>query len=61
MRLQKNLNIEKIAFKVVQMKFSNAINPKLSFDIYSRKLAKYLHGTLSLLNFLVIFGIKKNV
>ncbi len=36
MRVQKNLNIEKIAFKVVQMKFlaMHIINQKLSFDIF---------------------------
>ncbi len=35
MRVQKNLNIEKIAFKVVQMKFlaMHITNPKLSFNI----------------------------
>ncbi len=42
-------NIEKINFKVVQ----------LSFDIYSRKFTKYIHGTWSLLNVLMIFGIKE--
>ncbi len=33
--MQKNLNIEKITFKVVQMKFlaMNITNQKLSFDI----------------------------
>ncbi len=43
----KNLNIEKITFKVVQMKFlaMHIINQKLSFDINSRKFTKYLHGT----------------
>ncbi len=35
--MQKNLNIEKIAFKVVQMKFlaMHIINQKLSFDIFT--------------------------
>ncbi len=35
--MQKNLNIEKIAFKVVQMKFSamHINNQKLSFDIFT--------------------------
>ncbi len=56
--------MEKIAFKVVQMKFlamHTIINQKLSFDIfiYGRKFTKYLHGTWSLLNILMIFGIKK--
>ncbi len=36
LRVQKNLNIDKIAFKVVQMKFlaMHLTNPKLSFDIF---------------------------
>ncbi len=35
LRVQKNLNIEKIIFKVVQMKFlaKHITNQKLSFDI----------------------------
>ncbi len=34
--MQKNLNIEKIAFKVVQMKFLMHItNQKCSFDIFT--------------------------
>ncbi len=35
--MQKNLNIEKIIFKVVQMKFSamQFNNQKLSFDIFT--------------------------
>ncbi len=35
MRVQKNLNIEKITFKVVQIKFlaMHITNQKLSFDI----------------------------
>ncbi len=35
LRVQKNLNIEKIAFEVVQMKFlsMHITNQKLSFDI----------------------------
>ncbi len=32
-------------------------NQKLSF--YSRKFTKYIHGTLSLHNMLMIFGIKE--
>ncbi len=62
LRVQKNLNIEKIAFKVVQMKFlaMHITNQKLQFwYIYSRKFTKYLHGTWSLLNILMIFGIKE--
>ncbi len=37
LRVQKNLNIEKIIFKVVQMKFlaMHITNKKLSFDIYT--------------------------
>ncbi len=44
---KKNLNIEKIIFKVVQMKFlaMHITNQKLSFDIYGKKFTKYLHGT----------------
>ncbi len=36
LRVQKNLNIEKIIFKVVQMKFlaMHINNQKLSFDIF---------------------------
>ncbi len=59
LRVQKNLNTEKIAFKVVQMKSlaMHITNQKLSFNIYSMKFTKYLHGTWSLLNILMIFGI----
>ncbi len=37
LRVQKNLNIEKITFKVVQIKFlaMHIINQKLSFDIFT--------------------------
>ncbi len=37
LRMQKNLNIEKIIFKVVQMKFlaMHITNQKLSFDIFT--------------------------
>ncbi len=37
LRVQKNTNIEKIAFKVVQMKFlaMHITNQKLSFDIFT--------------------------
>ncbi len=50
--MQKNLNIEKITFKVVQMKFlAMHITNQIKFwYIYSRKFTKYLHGTWSLLN-----------
>ncbi len=62
LRVQKNLNIEKIAFKVVQMKSlaMHITNQKLSLIYYSREFTKYLHGTWSLLNVLIIFGIKEN-
>ncbi len=42
---KKNLNIEKIIFKVVQMKLlaMHITNQKLSFDIFT--VQKYLHGT----------------
>ncbi len=37
LRVQKNLNIEKITFKVVEMKFlaMHITNQKLSFDIFT--------------------------
>ncbi len=56
---KKNLNIEKIAFKVVKMKFlaMHITNQKLSWYIYGRTFTKYLHATWSLLNILMIFGI----
>ncbi len=45
LRVQKNQNIEKIIFKVVQMKFlaMHINNQKLSFDIFT----KYLHAKWS--------------
>ncbi len=59
----KNLNIEKIAFQVVQMKFLaiHITNQKLSFVLFfcKVKFTKYLYGTHSLLNILMIFGIKE--
>ncbi len=50
--MQKNLNIEKITFKVVQMKFlaMHITNQKLSFDIFTVR---------NDLNVLMIFGIKE--
>ncbi len=57
----KNLNVENIAFKVVQFKSleMHINNTKWSFwYIYGKKCTKYLHGTLSLFNILMIFGIK---
>ncbi len=43
LRVQKNLNIEKITLKVVQIKFlaMHITNKKLSFDIFT----KYLNET----------------
>ncbi len=59
--MQKNLNIDKIIFKLVQMKFlaMHITNQKLSFNIYGRTFRKYLKRTLSILNILIIFGIKE--
>ncbi len=57
-----NLNIEKITFKVVLIKFlaMYITNQKLSFDIFMvRNLQKCLNGTWSLLNIPKIFGIKE--
>ncbi len=58
MGAKKNLNIEKIAFNVVQMKFlaMHITNQKL---VIFGKFTKYLHGTWSLLNIVMIFGIKE--
>ncbi len=57
---QKNLNIEKIIFKVVQMKFlaMHIMNPKLSFDIFTviHLLNIFMEHDL---NILMIFGIKE--
>ncbi len=56
---KKNLNIEKIIFKVVQMKFlaMHITNQKLSFDIFT---VGNLHNIFMEhdLNILMIFGIK---
>ncbi len=51
---KKNQNIEKITFKVIQIKFfaMPITNQKLSFDIFTV-------GTWSLLNILMIFCIKE--
>ncbi len=53
--MQKNLNIEKIIFKVVQMKFlAMHINKqKLRFDIFTVQNSFMEHD----LNILMIFGI----
>ncbi len=59
LREQKNLNIEKIIFKVVQIKFlaMYIINQKLSFDIFTvRNLLNIFMEHY--LNILLIFGIK---
>ncbi len=59
LRVQKNLNIEKIIFKVVQMKFlsMHINNQKLRFDIFTvRNLLNIF--TEHDLNILMIFGIK---
>ncbi len=54
--VQKNLNIEKIISKVVQMKFlaMHITNKKLSFDIFTVQNIFMEHD----LNILMIFGIK---
>ncbi len=60
--MQKNLNIKKIIFKVVQMKFlaMHITNQKLSFDLFMvRTFTKYLHGAWFLRNILMILGIKE--
>ncbi len=59
--MQQNQNIEKNAFKVVQIKFlvMHITNQKLSWYINSSKFTKYLHGTSSLPNILMILGIKE--
>ncbi len=57
--MQKNLNIEKIAFKVVQIKFlaMHITNQKLSFHIFTvgHLLNFFMEHDL---NILKIFGIK---
>ncbi len=57
--MQKNLNIEKITFKVVQMKFlaMHINNQKLSFDIFTVGHIFMEHD----LNILIIFGIKEKI
>ncbi len=57
--MQKNLNIEKIIFKVVQMKFlaMHITNQKLSFDIFTVGNVQYIFMEHDL-NILMIFGIK---
>jgi len=57
--VQKNLNIEKIIFKVVQMKFlaMQISNQKLSFDIFTVGHLQNIFMEHDL-NILMIFGIK---
>ncbi len=59
LRVQKNLNIEKIAFNVVQMKFlaMQITNQKLSFDIFTVENVQNIFMEHDL-NVLMIFGIK---
>ncbi len=56
LRVQKNLNIEKIIFKVVQIKFlaMHITNQKLRFHIFTVGNIFMEHD----LNILLIFGIK---
>ncbi len=57
--MQKNLNIEKIIFKVVQIKFlaMHINNQKLSVDIFTVQNIFMKHD----LNILMIFGIKEKL
>ncbi len=56
LRVQKNLNIEKITFKIVKMKFlaMHITNKKLSFDLFT--VGNWIR---SLLNVLMIFSKKE--
>ncbi len=58
--MQKNLNIEKIIFKVVQMKFlaMHITNQKLSFDIFTVENVQNIFMKHDL-NILMIFDIKE--
>ncbi len=58
--MQKNLNIEKITFKVVQMKFlaMHITNHKLSFDIFTVGNLQNIFMEHDL-NILMIFGMKE--
>ncbi len=58
--MQKNLNIEKITFKVVQMKFlaMHITNQKLSFDIFTVGNLQNIFMEHDL-NILMIFGKKE--
>ncbi len=57
--MQKNLNIEKIIFKVVQIKFlaMHITNQKLSFDIFT--VINLQNIFMEYINILMIFGIKE--
>ncbi len=57
--MQKNLNTEKIAFKVVQMKFlaMHITNQKLHFDIFT--VGNSLNIFMEHDVYLMIFGIKE--
>ncbi len=59
LRVQKNRNIEKIIFKVVQMKFlaMHITNKKLSFDIFMVGNVQNIFMEHDL--YLMIFGIKE--
>ncbi len=60
--MQKNLNIEKIAFKVVQIKFlaMHITSQNLSFDIFMVGNLQNIFMEHDLyLNILMIFGIKE--
>ncbi len=59
MRVQKNLNIEKIIFKVVQIKFlaMHITNQKWRFGMFMvLNVLKYIHATWSLLDILYILS-----
>ncbi len=60
--MQKNLNIEKITFKVVQMKFiaMHITNQKLSFGIFTARNLQNIFMEHDL-NILMIFGIKEKL
>ncbi len=60
--MQKNLNIEKITFKVVQMKFlaMHINNKKLRFDIFTVRNVLNIFMEHDL-NILMIFGIKEQL
>ncbi len=62
LRVQKNLNIEKISFKVVQIKFlaMHIINKKLSFDIFMVRNVLNIFMEHDL-NILMILAYNKNL